>query len=149
MCQSRGKQKDICIVCIQAMRCCVLDSGCQNPLICMDKLRCCGLCVYVSIFGSLRIISVGLSALKQNLKRSSSAKGRCNRSHYANVCFVCCSTVKTNTHKHTQVLRVWLAAGVEEYVSPLLLHLISLLSNPQSFQSCCQLPPLNLTSVSK
>lgn len=38
---------------------------------------------------------------------------------------------------------------MEECEGPLLLHFVSLLSNPQSFQSCCQLPPLNLTSVSK
>lgn len=53
-----------------------------------DKLRCCGSCVHASVLGSLWVISVGLSALKKNLKHSSSAKGRCNRSHYANVCFV-------------------------------------------------------------
>lgn len=62
---------------------------------------CVCVCVSVNIFGLLCVISVSLSALKQNLMQSSSAKGRCNRSHYANVCFVFCSTVKTNTHTHT------------------------------------------------
>lgn len=88
---------------------CLLDNGCQDVL-----LFSIGRVEMLSIFGSLHKLSVGLSALKQNLKHSSSAKGRCNRSHYANACFVCCRAVKTNTHKHTQVLRVYLAAGLKE-----------------------------------
>lgn len=54
-------------------------------------------CEYLWI---LCIISVGLSALRQNLKQSSSAKGRWNHSHYANVCCGGGITVNTNTNKH-------------------------------------------------
>lgn len=110
-----------------------------------DELRCGARCVFRTIFGSLCSLSAALSALK--LTRWSSTEGRCSRSRYANVCLCVLLSVKINTH--TQVRRVGLTAGVERRERPLLLHFVAMLSDPRCFRSCCQLPALHLTAVSK
>lgn len=144
MCQSRGRQS-VFLVCIHAMWYCLLDNGCQDLL-----LFSIGQVEMLSIFGSLHKISVGLSALKQNLKHSGSAKGRCNRSHYANACFVCCRAVKINTRTQTHTGPESLfGSWVEGVREPTFTALYFIAFKPPKLPKLLPIPPLNLTSVSK
>lgn len=133
VCQSWGSQEKRCFfVCIEGMWYCLLDNGCQKaPLCASDQLRCCGSCLCASIFGSLRVISVGLSALKAKSDAAEQRWGQVQPRPLCK-CLLCVLWRCQNKHTQTHTPRSWeftWQLGLKERERPRLLHLVSLLSH--------------------